>query len=195
MAVGYKPANGKCSKNITTMNRIDKSFLDSVNEQDLVRVRLVLGNMVIYNPCSGSLRDMLQLAMDSFPSLFETHDNKPFEKDVANWTVDLLYSVHIDLDTNFSKERWDYIMELCKYVSKERIEALEMEELQNEAEDKLRMEMEQSKARMKQVYTGVTLGGAVMVVAGLCFSKASLTVLGAAGVLIGGVLLYNKSRS
>ena len=177
------------------MNRIDKSFLDSVNEQDLVRVRLVLGNMVIYNPCSGSLRDMLQLAMDSFPSLFETHDNKPLDRDVANWTVDLLYSVHIDLDNNFSKERWDYILELCKYVSKERIEALEMEELQNEAEDKLRMEKEQSKARMKQVYTGVTLGSAVMVVAGLCFSKASLTVLGAAGVLIGGVLLYSKSRN
>ena len=41
---------------------------------------------------------------------------------------------------------------------------------------------------------GITVGGAAVAVTGLCISRVVLASFGFAGVIIGGILLYNDTR-
>jgi hypothetical protein len=175
------------------MDTLDKNFQKAVDEQDLIKVRIMLANNLIYNPASKEVDAMLRCAEEKFYDLYEKHDGGIFNDNSELWSIDLLSSVHNEIEDNFSKERWRYMRNLAIYVLKDRIAVLQKEE-KEENECAHRVAYIRSKEQKKKRYTGMTVAGVAVAIAGVCVSKIVITTLGTVVAVAGGVMLYNESK-
>ena len=107
-----------------------------------------------------------------------------------------MFSIKNDLDDNFSKEKLSIYENVAKYVLKDKAEQLNKEEtsrssrIYTETINTGRVQ----KNNNKKLYVGITVGGAAVAVTGLCLSRLALASLGFAGIVIGGILLYNNTK-
>jgi len=177
-------------------------FKKVVDAGDLVSTRLFLANEMMLDPRGKSFAEMRSYAESAFTNLYDTHNGEAFEQNTDNWNEDLLYNVKNNLDSNFSHERLDYYCNLAKVVLKEKAENLDAEE-QRFAQRKAEASTNQEEYRYpydtkKKVYTGVTVGGAALTIAGLFIEKTAVACavssLGILGMAVGGYLLYNESK-
>ena len=191
---------------------MDDDFINSVLRGDLIGVRLSLANELMSDPRGASFHEMLTFAESRMDGLFEPDDGRRSEKDSNQWNKNFLFQVRHELDDNFSREKLAYYEQIAKQVLKGKAEHL------NEEEGQQRQQPESQKTRnqkaeeqtdnwfenhKKEVYTGVTIGGALLTAIGICVSeddltiggKVALSILGVAGLALGGYLLYKETKN
>lgn len=172
-------------------------FKKAVENGDLSDVRLFLSNELMLDPRGASFHEMLSYAESKLGGLFEPDNGRRSEKDAALWDKDFLYQIKNELDDNFSREKLSYYEQVAKQVLKDKAQQLDEEEAkqqQPENRESERFNENWFEEHKKEVYTGVTIGGAVLATIGLCVSKAALTTLGVVGLAVGGYMLYKETK-
>ncbi len=171
-------------------------FIKAVESGDLVSVRLFIANELMLDPRGKSFSEMKNFAETKFSNLYDIDDAKSYSSVKTEWNEDLLFSIKNDLDSNFSKEKLDIYENVAKYVLIDKAEQLNKEETSRSSRidtDTVNTRRNQ-KNNNKNLYIGITIGGAAVAVTGLCLSRLALASLGFAGVVIGGFLLYNDTK-
>ncbi len=171
-------------------------FIKAVEGGDLVSVRLFIANELMLDPRGKSFSEMKNFAETKFSNLYDIDDAKSYSSVKTEWNEDLLFSIKNDLDSNFSKEKLDIYENVAKYVLIDKAEQLNKEETSRSSRidtDTVNTRRNQ-KNNNKNLYIGITIGGAAVAVTGLCLSRLALASLGFAGVVIGGFLLYNDTK-
>lgn len=173
-------------------------FIKAVDGKDTLSVRFFLANEMMLDPRGRSFQEMLDYAVANLGNLYETSDGKVYSQNEAEWDKDFLFQLKNDLEYNFSQERVAFYVKVAKHVLKEKAMQLDKEESQTKSESNSdynrRTAGGKASTSKKKAYAGITAGGAILAIAGLCAEKAALASLGVAGVVIGGILLYKESQ-
>lgn len=173
-------------------------FIKAVESGDLVSVRLFITNELMLDPRGKSFTEMKNFAEAKFDNLYDPDNAKSYSSDKTDWNEELLFSIKNDLDDNFSKEKLAVYESVAKYVLKDKAEELDKEEASRSARTTTTSNSENTgrtqRRNNKNLYTCITVGGAAIAVTGLCLSRVALASLGLAGVVIGGILLYNDAK-
>ena len=173
-------------------------FIKAVESRDLVSVRLFIANELMLDPRGKSFAEMKNFAEAKFDNLYDPDNAKSYSSVKTDWDEELLFSIKNDLDDNFSKEKLAIYENVAKYVLKDKAEKLNKEEAAKSARN-INAHNNDSVVRAKKnsnkkLSTCITVGGAAIAVTGLCLSRVALASLGLAGVVIGGILLYNDAK-
>ena len=169
-----------------------KEYKAAVDAGEIKKVRMALSNELLLDPRGESFNEMLSYAVDHLPALFE--DNKEASYTVPpkeQWDENFMFEVKRDLDYNFSKEKLAFYEAVVKVVGKDKAVEIEEEETATESASYAETNNSHSQTRhirITKVSGGTTVGGAVLSIAGICFGKTLLTIVGGA-ILVGGVLL------
>lgn len=173
-------------------------FIKAVESGDLVSVRLFIANELMLDPRGKSFTEMKNFAEAKFDNLYDPDNAKSYSSVKTDWNEELLFSIKNDLDDNFSKEKLAVYESVAKYVLKDKAEELDKEEASRSARTITTSNSENTgrtqRRNNKKLYTCITVGGAAIAVTGLCLSRVALASLGLAGVVIGGILLYNDAK-
>ena len=173
-------------------------FIKAVESGDLVSVRLFIANELMLDPRGKSFAEMKNFAEAKFDNLYDPDNAKSYSPVKTDWNEELLFSIKNDLDDNFSKEKLAVYESVAKYVLKDKAEELDKEEASRSARTTTTSNSENTgrsqRRNNKNLYTCITVGGAAIAVTGLCLSRVALASLGLAGVVIGGILLYNDAK-
>ena len=173
-------------------------FIKAVESRDLVSVRLFIANELMLDPRGKSFAEMKNFAEAKFDNLYDPDNAKSYSSVKTDWNEELLFSIKNDLDDNFSKEKLAVYESVAKYVLKDKAEELDKEEASRSARTTITSNSENTgrsqRRNNKNLYTCITVGGAAIAVTGLCLSRVALASLGLAGVVIGGILLYNDAK-
>ena len=173
-------------------------FIKAVESGDLVSVRLFIANELMLDPRGKSFTEMKNFAEAKFDNLYDPDNAKSYSSVKTDWNEELLFSINNDLDDNFSKEKLAVYESVAKYVLKDKAEELDKEEASRSARTTTTSNSENTgrsqRRNNKKLYTCITVGGAAIAVTGLCLSRVALASLGLAGVVIGGILLYNDAK-
>ena len=173
-------------------------FIKAVESGDLVSVRLFIANELMLDPRGKSFTEMKNFAEAKFDNLYDPDNAKSYSSDKTDWNEELLFSIKNDLDDNFSKEKLAVYESVAKYVLKDKAEELDKEEASRSARTTTTSNSENTgrtqRRNNKNLYTCITVGGTAIAVTGLCLSRVALASLGLAGVVIGGILLYNDAK-
>ena len=173
-------------------------FIKAVESRDLVSVRLFIANELMLDPRGKSFTEMKNFAEAKFDNLYDPDNAKSYSSVKTDWNEELLFSIKNDLDDNFSKEKLAVYESVAKYVLKGKAEELDKEEASRYARTTTTYNSENTgrtqRRSNKKLYTCITVGGAAIAVTGLCLSRVALASLGLAGVVIGGILLYNDAK-
>ena len=173
-------------------------FIKAVESGDLVSVRLFISNELMLDPRGKSFSEMKNYAEGKFSNLYDVDDAKSYPSDKLEWNEELLLSIKNDLDDNFSKEKLGIYENVAKYVLRDKAEQLNKEETSRSQRIDTALNTDNvsrtQKKSNKNLYWGITVGGAAVAVTGFCLSRVALASLGIAGVVIGGILLYNDAK-
>ena len=173
-------------------------FIKAVESGDLVSVRLFIANELMLDPRGKSFTEMKTFAEAKLTNLYDVDDATVYSSDKTQWNEELLFSIKNDLDDNFSKEKLAIYENIAKYVLKDKAEELNKEETSRSVGRDTTYQIENTsrsqKRSNKTLYTGITVGSAAVAVTGLCLSRVALASLGFAGMVIGGLLLYNDAK-
>ena len=167
-------------------------FIKAVDGGDLVSVRLFIANELMLDPRGKSFSEMKNYAETKFSNLYDIDDAKSYSSVKTEWNEDLLFTIKNDLDSNFSKEKLAIYEDVAKFVLKDKAEQLNKEEASRSSSVNAAGRVQ--KNNKKKLYMGITVGGAAVAVTGLCLSRIALASFGFAGVVIGGILLYNDAK-
>lgn len=174
-----------------------QKYLKAIEENDVISVRIFLANELMLDPRGHSFKEMLELAEQKIPTLYELDNGNSYTQDSTTWDEAFLFNLKNDLDENFSREKLYFYETVVKVVLKEKAALLDKEETQQQAASSRQTDLscntETGFKHKKAIYAGVTVGGLVLTATGLSLSKVALTSLGIAGVMIGGYLLYKES--
>ena len=169
-------------------------FIKAVESGDLVSIRLFISNELMLDPRGKSFSEMNSFAESKISNLYDVDDAKSYSSTQVEWNEKFLFSIKNDLDNNFSKEKLAIYENVAKYVLKEKADQLNKEETSCSQRKYSKNVDRKQKKNNKKLYMGITVGGAAVAVTGLCLSRVVLASFGFAGVIIGGILLYNDTR-
>lgn len=176
---------------------MDAKFIKLVESNNISRVRYCLTDELLFDPRGKSFHEMLEYANSKMDNLFDVDNGKRSEKESSLWDLDYLYQVKNEVDKNFSREKLNYYEQVVKHVLKDKAQQLDDKETQQQQTENRGFEQQTEnwiKDHKKGVYTGITVGGAVLTTIGLCVSKAALTTLGVVGLAVGGYMLYKETK-
>lgn len=176
---------------------MDKYFIEVVESNNYSRVRYALSNELLIDPRGDVFHEMLAYAESKMEGLFVKDNGKRSEEDPSRWDDNFLFTVKNELDKNFSREKLLYYEHVAKQVLKSKARQLdEMEKEQTEPHEGNCEQQSGNKviSHKKQIYIGVTIGGAILTTVGICISKVAITTLGIASIAIGGYQLYNEYK-
>lgn len=190
-----------------------KEFIDTINNHELLRVRIMLTNELLLDPRGKSFDEMLKYAEEKLPDLYEDNNSETLDvpSDKSLWTPELLSKIKRGLSLNFSREKVAIFKELAMYVGQEKAKKLDEEErvetqkaetehgTKNEPHAKsTNTDTATTQRRLKEAGTAAVVGGAAVSVAGICLSKTILAIAG--GVVVAGgiaalVMGYNIAKT
>lgn len=154
---------------------ITNEFTEAVQAGNKMRVRIMLKDSLLVDPTAAQFNEMERYAKENMEGLYVEHDGEALNFDVTSWNEDYLNQQMVAVIGSFSKERVELLKGMVRYLYKEKARRI-----RTETDDSYR----QGHASQKQVGIGVTAGGAVLAVAGLCSSCVPLVV---GGVVVAGV--------
>ena len=174
-------------------------FIKAVDTADIVSTRLFLANELMLDPRGETFHEMKIYAESRLNNLYEPDNGHIYDETEDAWNEKFLFNLKNDLDFNFSKERLAFYEKVVKVVLKEKAASLDEEEHKSSSythmySNTFSSDTNENKNSKKKIYTTITAGSAVVALTGLCVSKMALASLGVAGMVIGGVLLYNESK-
>ncbi|GAB6615719.1 MULTISPECIES: hypothetical protein [Bacillus] len=94
-------------------------LVEAVSSGELKRIRVALSTYLTKNPTNdgGEITNALNYVQKNFnEELWEMQDERKLEKDASKWTKAYLADLKSDLRNNFSKERFNHILEVGKVV-------------------------------------------------------------------------------
>lgn len=104
---------------------MDKTFIQAVNNNNLLRVRLLLINELLLDPRGESFEEMLLLAKTNMPNLFDVHTEADYSiPPKESWDMNFLSIVKNDLENNFSEKKIAFYKTIVKIVCKAKVERL-----------------------------------------------------------------------
>ena len=124
---------------------------------------------------------LLVYAENNLEELYDEHDGEVFSNDLSAWTKDYLAEQMVNVVTNFSKERVEFLKNICKHLYSARAEKIENER-RTENSQKIQV-------TRKQVGTGLAIAGVASAVVGIAISKPLVIGVGVAAAVAGGVLI------
>ena len=174
-------------------------FTKAVENGDIENVRLFLSNELLLDPRGESFHEMLNYATSRLNGLFVADDDNRSEKNPSEWDENFMSKVKNELDMNFSREKLSYYEKVAKQVLKDKAHELDAEDARNRNANMGNANHTQQQTTEepfdhKKVYTGVTVGGGILTIVGLCASSTVLTILGACAAVGGGYMLYKEER-
>lgn len=98
-------------------------LVTSVASGELKKIRVALSTYLSKNPTNEDeeITNVLNYVQQNFDgNLWEVKDERVLEQDSSKWTKDYLAYLKSDLRNNFSKERFDHIIEVGKVVRKKK---------------------------------------------------------------------------
>jgi len=98
-------------------------LVEAVSSKDLKKIRVALSAYLSKNPTDegNEVTNVLNYVQQNFNGdLWEMQDERALEQDSSKWTKDYLGYLKSDLRNNFSKERFDHIIEVGKIVRKKK---------------------------------------------------------------------------
>ena len=178
-----------------------EKFKNAVDAGDIILARIFIANELMLDPRGSTFKEMLEYAEPRFPELYQTDDGKNYPQDELSWDENFLFQLKNDLDFNFSQAKVRFYEKVAKVVLKEKARNLDREEAERKRSQQRsnggyhsgsdgRSRKGDNMDSTKTVHTTIAAGGAAAVVAGLILERVLLSTLGAAGLIIGGILLY-----
>ncbi|HDR4419977.1 TPA: hypothetical protein QCP59_000718 [Bacillus cereus] len=98
-------------------------LVEAVSSKELKKIRVALSAYLSKNPTDegNEVTNVLNYVQQNFNGdLWEVQDERTLEQDSSKWTKDYLGCLKSDLRNNFSKERFDHIIEVGKIVRKKK---------------------------------------------------------------------------
>lgn len=159
---------------------VTKEFAEAVQTGKMLRVRIMLKDSLLVDPTAEQFQEMEVYAVKNMGDIYENHDGNSLNYDVTEWNTNYLNQQMVAVVTNFSHERIDLLKQMVKYLFKEKVQNIR----------NARMQQTGNLSR-KQIGTGVTAAGAVLTLAGVCLSHTALTVGGAVVAVAGLAVIAN----
>lgn len=160
---------------------ISQDFINAVAEKDLMMVHIMLKDSMVVDPTFKEFDTLLVYAENNLEELYDEHDGEVFANDLSAWTKDYLAEQMVNVVTNFSKERVEFLKNICKHLYSARAEKIENER-RTENSQKIQV-------TRKQVGTGLAIAGVASAVVGIAISKPLVIGVGVAAAVAGGVLI------
>lgn len=166
---------------------ISKEYVESVDNKDLLSVRLLLKNSLILDPSGKSFSEMLNYANEKLPDLFVDHDGESF-KNKSEWDKDYFNEQTVKVVNNFSVER----VELLKRIVRELYSEDECETKKTEKSGNVD-DNHSDMSNSKKVGGVVAFVGGGLLISGLVIADTPIAVPIIGGVAIGvGAYLFLK---
>lgn len=106
---------------------ITQEFVDSVNEKNIRKIRIILKDSLIVDPTFKEFDEMLKLVKLSGLNLYDKHNGEVLKYDEKEWTKDYMNMQMVQLIYNFSEERVNLLKDICKKLYLQRIQMIENE--------------------------------------------------------------------
>lgn len=174
-----------------------EKFIKAVDVVDIVSTRLFLANELMLDPRGKTFHEMKSYAESKLKNLYEPDNGVKYDENTTVWDEKFLINLKNDLGYNFSEERLAFYEKVAKVVLKEKADSLDEEERKSDYSEgftESSYDIDDNNNSRRNIYAAVTAGSAVVTLTGLCLSKMALASLGVAGMVVGGVLLYNESK-
>lgn len=158
--------------------KIDSEFIDAIKDGNKRRVQIMIKDSIMIDPSLNSFREMIKLAEENIPNLYNEHDGSKLSYNEKDWSESYFNRQMSELLFNFSQERIKLLCEICKYHYKDTIYK------QNSEEDKATISITK-----KQVGTSLVVGGTVAAAVGVAVVKPVIIGAGITAAIVGGVLI------
>lgn len=156
---------------------ISGDFKDAVAQKDILTVRILLKDSLVYDPTCRQFDAMLSYAESRLQDLYEEHDGEVFSRQEADWEKEYMNRELANVLTNFSRERLMFLKELCRYVYRDEAETTETEKSKEPISGK------------QMAGAGLVAAGAAAAVVGYHCKKPLITAAGVAAAVAGGILI------
>ena len=161
---------------------VTTEFKEAVQMGKKLRVRIMLKDSLLVDPTAVQFEELETYALNHFDDLYMDHDGEILDYDVISWNIDYLNQEMVTVVNNFSHERIDLLKCIVRHLFKEKV--IKIQEERNSAG-------KEQNYTYKQIGTGVTVGGAVLTVVGICTSQTVLTVGGVVIAVAGAALIMS----
>ncbi len=159
---------------------LTKEFIEAVNEKDLIMVKIMLKDGIIVDPTMKLYNEMIEYAESSIFDLYDKHDGEQLEYNEQLWNKGYMDMQMLKVVNNFSKERVNLLVSICKHLYKDRADKINQDRSINQSKPVI---------TQKQVGIGITVAGVGLVIAGAALSKAVVAGVGVAGIVAGGIAI------
>ena len=160
---------------------INQEFIDAVNAQDTLLVRIMLKDSLIIDPTLTEFDRLIAFAEEKVDDLYDTHDGEELLYDVTCWSKDYMNDQMVSVVSNFSEKRLELLKSIVKYVYREEIEKMQTESR--------RENCKKEAVSQKQIGMGLTVTGVATAAIGVAVSKPLVIGIGVAVAVAGGVLI------
>lgn len=165
---------------------MNKKFLEAVNANDIVSVRLFLSNELLIDPRGDTFCQMLKFAESNCSSLYEDKVSSfNIIEDTSIWNQNYLNELKNELDTHFIKNLLIHYKNVVSIVLKDKIRALDAQENVTKKNTQIESKF------YKEVACGTLLvGGAALTITGLYLSKGNMVKMGSVCIVAGGLFAF-----
>ncbi|SCW50952.1 hypothetical protein SAMN02910400_01061 [Lachnospiraceae bacterium C10] len=178
---------------------VSKEFMDAVNSNDALSVRLLLKNSLILDSTGKSFDEMLSVAKNQMEDLIVEHDGESF-KGREDWNKDYYNEQTVKIVNNFSEERIGLLKEMAKVLFASNDDQLSKNVSKNEQLDAqmsagdLNEGAGDAKTLNKIIGAGVAVAGLGLLIGGLIVEDATVAIpiIGGATIGVGVYLFFRK---
>lgn len=174
---------------------IPKEFIKAVEEQDNLKIRIMLKNSMLLDPTLEMFNEMLVYAEKQVTNLYDEHDGETLLNDENNWTKDYLDEQLFSVVTNFSKERIGLIKKMIKKLYLPKTESVQSNQKRykgRQTNNKTYCSCNNCDISKRDIGTGLIVVGGVAIVAGVLIPKTVLTIAGVGAVAVGAGLVLKE---
>lgn len=94
---------------------LTKEFKESVADNNITRVRIMLKDIMLIDPSLKSFNEMLEYAEKNMSDLYDEHDGETFVQNPNEWTEEYMNQQMVSVVMNFSKERVAILKNIVQY--------------------------------------------------------------------------------
>ena len=161
---------------------LTSEFKDAVQNQNKVRVRIMLKDSLLIDPSGDDFQQMLDYAKVQMPSLMDEHNGEVF-KTAEQWDETYLNEQMVAVVNNFSEDRIELLQNMVFKLYEPQQSTSHTEHTKEDREDGL--------SSMQKTGVAVAGVGAVAIVAGVALKTSmAVPIVGGVAIVAGGALYF-----
>lgn len=165
---------------------IAEEFREAIENDNTLRIRIMLKNSLIVDPTFREFKEMLSFAENNISNLYDEHDGEVLKYETFQWNKEYMDKQMVELIDNFSKERINLLKNICKHLYAKRANAI--------IEERNTINITSTQITKKQVGTSLAIGGVVAAAVGVVAAKPIILATGVVAGVTGGVLLITDKK-